>query len=177
MKKIGLIFKETSEKQIKAGIQGSSSVFIIKYSGLSSPDVAALRHSLKSAKADLLVVKNSVAKRALKDSGLESLITLIEGPCGIVFGKDEPVATSKALYDFFKAHEQLKLEGGFLKDKILNKKDIEALARLPSKEILRAQAVITLKSPISGLVRVLSNTLRKFVYCLEQIKQKQSTKK
>jgi large subunit ribosomal protein L10 len=176
MKKLGLIFKETSEKQIKNSIKDSTSVFVVKYSGLASPDITSLRQSLKNANADMLVVKNSVARRAFKSSGLESLVGLIEGPCGIVFAKDEPVAASKALYTFFKAHEQLKLEGGALKDKdkILDKKDIETLAKLPSKEVLRAQAVMTLKSPITGFVMVLNQALRKFVYCLDQIKNKKS---
>ena len=172
MKKLGLIFKETSEKQIKSGIKDSSTVFVIKYAGLSSPDMTALRLSLKRNNADIQVVKNSVARRAFKDSGLDFLISLVEGTCGVVFAKDEPVAASKALYDFAKTHESLKLEGGALKDKFLEKKDIEALAKLPSREVLRAQVVMTLKSPITGVVMVLHQTLRKFVYCLDQIKNK-----
>lgn len=172
MKKLALIFKETSEKQIKVSIKEANTVFVVRYSGLSSPDITRLRQSLRKSNADMLVVKNSVARRAFRDCGLESLIALIEGPCGIVFAKDEPVAASKALYDFAKTHENLKLEGGALKDKTLAKKDIEGLAKLPSREILRAQAVMTLKSPITGFVMVLSQTLKKFVYCLEQIKTK-----
>ena len=127
----------------------------------------------------MLVVKNSVARRAFKDSVLAPLVALIEGPCGIVFAKDEPVAASKALYDFFKAHEQLKLQGGVLKDKdkMLDKKDIEMLAKLPVKAVLRAQVVMMLKSPITGVVMVLNQTLRKFVYCLEQIKNKKASAK
>lgn len=179
MKKLGLIFKETSQKKIKTSIKDSAGVFIVKYSGLTSPDITSLRQSLLSVHADMLVVKNSVARRAFNDSGLESLVALIEGPCGIVFAKDEPVAVSKALYDFFKTHEQLKLEGGILKDegRILQKKDIETLAKLPAKEVLRAQVVTMLKGPITGIVMVLSQTLRKFVYCLEQIKNKKASAK
>jgi large subunit ribosomal protein L10 len=175
MKKLGLIFKETSEKKIKASLKNANGVFLVRYSGLSSPDITALRLSLKKSNADMLVAKNSVARRAFKDSGFESLLTLVEGPCGIVFAADEPVAASKALYDFAKAHENLKLQGGALKDKILAKSDIESLAKLPTKEVLRAQAVMTLKSPISGFVIVLNQALRKFVYCLDQIKSKKAS--
>ncbi|TRZ48873.1 50S ribosomal protein L10 [bacterium] len=176
MKKLGLIFKETSEKEIKTRLKNANSVFVVRYSGLSSPDITALRQSLKKNNADMLVAKNSVTRRAFKDSGFESLIALVVGPCGIVFAREEPVAASKALWDFAKAHENLKLEGGALKDKILAKNDIESLARLPSKEVLRAQAVMTLKSPITGFVMVLNQTLRKFVYCLDQIKKRKDAK-
>lgn len=172
MKKIGLLVKEISEKQVKDNLKSAGNFFVVRYSGVSSPDLSSLRLSLKNSRADLFVVKNTVAKRALKECGLDTVIKSIEGPCGLVFAKEEPVAASKVLYDFTKEHEQLKLEGGLLEDKVLDKKDIEALAKLPSKEVLRAQVVMTLKSPISGIVMVLSQSLRKFVICLDQIRLK-----
>jgi len=76
------------------------------------------------------------------------------------------------LYEFSKGHEQLKLQGGALKNRIISKNDIEVLAKLPSQEILRAKAVMTLNSPIKQFVFVLNQTLTKFVYCLEQIKNR-----
>ena len=174
MKKLGLLFKETSENRIKSNLKESNAFFIIKYSGLSSPALCSLRQTLKGSSASLFVVKNSVARRALKDSGLESLIKSVEGPCGLVFVKEEPVSVSKTLCTFIKEHEALKLEGGFLQDRILEKKDIENMSKLPSKEVLRAQVVCALNSPISGLVITLNQVLAKFVICLDQIKQKKS---
>jgi len=172
MKKIGLIFKETSENRIKDTLKGSSALFVIKYSGLSGPDLNMLRISLKGSNASLFVVKNSVARRALKTVGQETLLTAIEGPCALVFAKDEPVGTSKVLCDFTKDHNKLKLERGLLNDKVIEKNDIESMSKLPSKDVLRAQVVGTLNSPISGLVIALNQVLAKFVICLDQIKQK-----
>jgi large subunit ribosomal protein L10 len=172
MKKLGFIFKEISAKRIKDNLEKSNSIFIVKFPGLSSPDITTLRQALKKSRADLFVVKNSVVKRTLKDSTLEPLIPAIEGSCGMVFTAEEPVETSRILYNFSREHEQLKLAGGAMSNKLLDKKDIETLARLPSKEILRGKAVMALKSPIFGLVYVLSGNLRKLVYCLEQIKNK-----
>lgn len=173
MKKLGLLVKETSENRIKNNLEKSDSIFVLNYSQLSGPDLSSLRQSLRNTGASLFMVKNSVAKRALKNSGLEDIIKVIEGPCGLVFIKDDPVGISRILCDFSRGHNDiLKLQGGFLKDRALERKDIEALARLPSKEVLRAQVVIALNSLLSGLVMVLNGTLRKFVYCLEQIKQK-----
>lgn len=172
MKKLGLLFRETLEDNIKKRLKESDSIFIIKYSQLSSPDLTTLRQALRNTNATLFVAKNSIARRALKDAKLEDMIKCVEGPCGFVFAKGEPVDATRALYNFYREHEQLKLACGLLQDKFLNTEDIETLARLPSKEVLRAQVVMTLKSPISGLVYVLKQTLTKFVYCLDQIKSK-----
>ncbi len=172
MKKVSLLFKETSANRIKNFVEDSSAVLIIKYSGLSGPDLSALRKNLKSSNATLFVVKNCVAKRCLSNSDIEPLVSKIEGPCGLVFVKEEPVAASRILCSFLKDHEKLGLEGGILKDRLLEKKDIESMARLPSKEVLRLEVVMALNSPISGLVTTLNQILAKFVYCLEQIKNK-----
>jgi large subunit ribosomal protein L10 len=174
MKKLGLIVKEVSENRIKNYLKESNSFFLIKYSGLSGPDLNALRLSLKKSSADFFVVKNSVARRAFKGSTFEGLVKSIDGPCGVVFTKNEPVGASKALYDFTKEHDKLKLEAGFLEDRLLETKDIEALAKLPSKEVLRAQLVMTLNQPITKLVVTLNRTLGKFVICLDKIKEKKA---
>lgn len=174
-KKLGLLIKEISESRIKSSLKQSNAVFIIKYSGLSSPSISTLRKNLRVANATLLVVKNSVARRALKESGLDVLIPTVEGPCGLVFAKEEPVGVSKVLFNFTKENENLKLDGGFLQDKLLEKKDIETLAKLPSQHALRTQVVVVLNSPISGLVIALNQILSKIVYCLDQIKQKKTS--
>ncbi|MGA2775065.1 MAG: 50S ribosomal protein L10 [Candidatus Omnitrophota bacterium] len=172
MKKLGLIFKEVSESRIKDTLKKSNALFVVKYSGVNSPDLSSLRQSLKTSDARFFVVKNSVARRALKSSGLEAMIKSIEGPCGLIFIKEEPVGASKVLCNFIKDHEKLKVEGGYLQDRILEKKDIEAMSKLPSKETLRGQVVMVLNSPIAGIVTTLNQLLVKFVICLDQIKQK-----
>lgn len=176
MEKIGLIFRSTLENRIAKELKESQGIFIIKYPKLSAPELTVLRQSLRDSDATFLVAKNSIVRRALTNSNLEGLIKFLEGPCGLVFAKKEPVDTSRALYKFSREHEYLKLECGFLKDKFLDKKDIETLANLASKEVLRAQVVIALNSPILGLVCVFKQTLRKFVWCLEQIKNKKGEK-
>ncbi len=174
MKKIGQIIKETSENRIKDSFKLSSGLIIIKYSGVTSPDMSSLRKTLKVSGSDLFVVKNSIAKRAMKELGREELIKSIESPCGMIFFKDEPVDISRILCAFRKDHEKLVLEGGFLQDKLLTLKDIEVMSTLASKDALRAKLVVTLNAPISKLAIVLNQTLKKFVYCLDQIKQKKS---
>ncbi|MFA5145279.1 MAG: 50S ribosomal protein L10 [Candidatus Omnitrophota bacterium] len=172
MKKVSVLFKETSENRIKGYLKDHGSVLVIKYSGLSGPDLNTLRKELRSSSATLFVVKNCVAQRALHDSGIDILVNRIEGPCGLIFVKEEPVEASRVLCNFLKSHEKLGLTGGALKDKLLEKADIELMASLPSKETLRFKVVVALNSPISGLVVTLNQVLTKFVYCLDQIKNK-----
>jgi large subunit ribosomal protein L10 len=172
MKKIGLLVKEVSENRIKNSFKSSKGLIIVKYSGVASPDMSGLRKTLKASGSDLFVVKNSIARRAMKDLGLTELIKAIESPCGLIFFKDEPVDISKVLCDFRREHEKLVLEGGLLEEKILTSKDIETMSKLPSKDVLRAQVVCALNGPIVKVVVVLNQTLKKFVYCLDQIKQK-----
>lgn len=175
MEKLGLLYKGTLENKIKDYLKDSASMLIVRYSKLSSPDISALRQLLKGSSATLFVSKNTVIRRALKESGFNNITNYIDGNCGLVFTKEEPVNTCKVLYNFSREHQQLKIEGGLLGDKVLEKTDIEALSRLPSKEVLRAQVVMTLKSPISGFVMVLNQVLKKFVYCLEQVKNRKQS--
>jgi len=172
VKKIGLIIKETSENRIKNIYKSSKGILVVKYSGVSSPDMSSLRKSLRGFGADIMVVKNSVARRAMQDLGLQELIPNVETPCGLIFFKDEPVGASRILCDFNKEKEKLIFEAGYLQDKLLQKTDIVAMSKLPSRDVLRAQVIGMLNSPIRGLAAVLSQTLKKFVVCLDQIRLK-----
>ncbi|PIQ87756.1 MAG: 50S ribosomal protein L10 [Candidatus Omnitrophica bacterium CG11_big_fil_rev_8_21_14_0_20_43_6] len=175
MKKIGQLVKEASESRIKDNFKASSGLIIVKYSGVSSPDMSSLRKTLKGAGSDLFVVKNSIARKAMKDLGLDGLIPSVETPCGMIFFKDEPVDTSRILCAFRKEHEKLVLEGGMLQDKMLSLKDIELMSTLPSKDVLRGKVVVALNSPIAKFVIVLNGTLKKLVVCLDQIRQKKTS--
>lgn len=174
MKKIGLVFRETLENRINKELEESCGVFIIKYSKLSAPDLTLLRQSLKGGNANLLVAKNSIVRRALLNSKLQGLVKFVDGPCGLVFAKKDAVGASGALYKFSKGHENLKLDCGFLEDSLIDTKGIERLANLAPKEVLRAQVVIALNSPIFGLVFALKQALNKFVICLDKIREKKA---
>lgn len=170
MKKLGVVVKEASAKEIKSSLKDSSSLFVIKYSGLSSFEISTLRQSLKESRAKLFVVKNAVARRALKDSGLDNLVKHIEGPCGLIFVQDEPVGTSGILCSFAKEHDKLVVEAGLSKNRFLDRKDIEAIAKLPPKDVMRAQLVSTLNAPIAGLAIALNQIIAKFAICIDQIR-------
>ncbi|MFH0828125.1 MAG: 50S ribosomal protein L10 [Candidatus Omnitrophota bacterium] len=174
MKKLSAVFKEASENRIKKSIKESEAFFVIKYSKLSGPNLNALRKSLRGLDSEMFVVRNNTVKRAFKEGGNEDLSNLIQGACGLVFVKKDTVETSKVLFNLAKGNENIKLEGGLFNNKVISSKDIEVLAKLPPRQVLLTKTVIAIKSPITGFVFVLKGNLRKFVYCLEQIKQKKS---
>ncbi|MFA5089511.1 MAG: 50S ribosomal protein L10 [Candidatus Omnitrophota bacterium] len=176
MEKLGVLYKKKLHDDVKNNIENSAGFFIIRYPKVSSADLCSLRQALKPAGGRIFVVKNSITRRVLKERGLDELAKSVDQPCGILFIKDDPIIISKALYDFSKGHDQFKFEGGFLDDKVVSSKDIETLSKLPAKEVLRAQAVMAIKSPLSGIVGVLNAALRKFVYCLEQVKNTKGAK-
>jgi len=173
VKKIGMIFKESSEGLIKDNLKTADSLFIVNYSKVSSPDLSSLRQVLRGANAKLFMVKNSVARRALKDRG-EVALKAIEGPCGLVFAKDDPVEICKILFNFLRTHEQFKIENGLLADRLLDKNDIEVMAKLPAKEVLRAELVAVINSPLSKLTAILKQNLNTLTYYMEQRKAKTS---
>ena len=172
MIKTGSFFRKTVIEGLRKDIGKSESLFVVQYSGLSSVQMTALRICLKNTKSRLLVAKNALIRRALKDSSIEGLDSFFEGPVALIFGEKDIAATSKALSKFVKENQSLVVRGGFYNQRILSSKDIESICQLPSKETLRAQVVGALQSPLAGLVFTLKGSLNKLVIVLNQIKEK-----
>jgi len=171
VKKVGLIVKESAEKAIKKNLKDTDNLFVVNYAKVPSPDLSSLRQNLKNVNAKLFMVQNSVARRALKNT-VEGVDKAIDGPCGLIFAKEDPIETCKILYAFLRTHGQFQIQSGFLKDKLLDRKDIEALAKLPTKDQLRAELVAIINSPLSRLTMVLKKNLSTLVYCFQQRKDK-----
>lgn len=172
MEKISTLFREVAQAQIKKNLEGVSCLFVVKYAGLSAPAMTILRHSLLTSGAKLFIVKNTVSRRVFESSGYESITQILQGACGVVFGKGDPIGISKALYNFTKENENLKIEGGLLQNRVLSRSEIVVLANLPSKHLLYAKLAGTLNAPINRMVWVLSGLLKKLVNILDQIKEK-----
>lgn len=172
MIKIGSFFRNSVVERLKKDIGSANSLFVVQYSGLSSAQMTLLRNTLRLNQSQLLVTKNTLIRRALTDSQREGLDALIDGPIGLVFGHSDIAHTSKVLTKYAKENQNLILKGGFFRNRIFNKKDIEDIAELPSCEVLRAQLVSALMSPLAGLVYTLKGNLNKLVIVLNQIKEK-----
>ena len=144
------------------------------YTAIDVQAVTRLREEFRSASVEYRVFKNTLARIAARKSGLENLLEFIEGPTGYVFS-DEPVAPAKVLAEFIKTHPTMRIKCAVLNGEVLDGARVQAIASLPPKEVLLTQLVWQLKSPITGLVNVLSGPIRKLVYALEDLrKQKEA---
>jgi large subunit ribosomal protein L10 len=121
---------------------------------------------------EYLVVKDSIAKKALKDSVNSVIIEFIQGEVGIVVHKSDSSTISKMLVKFSKEHEPLKICGGFADGAVLSIKDIIAIAALPSREAILTRLAVVLNSPIQGLAVSLNGIICKLAYALNAVKEK-----
>ncbi len=171
MEKLGIKIKQLTGSFLEKNFRESYGLFFVRYGRINGLALSTLRKNLKLANARMFVTKNTVAQRLFNGLGKKDLNRFIEGPIAFVFFRDDPVAISKIIVDFAKEHENLIVEGGILYDSLLDRNSVSNLARLPSKEILLAQVVGGIKSPLSNLVFTLSGIIRKFAVALQQIKK------
>jgi large subunit ribosomal protein L10 len=143
------------------------------YRGLKTPEINELRGKLREAGVEYHVVKNSLALIAAKNAGLDQLTKAFQGPMAVAFGYGEAPDVARILTDHIRTTKStLRIKGGFLPDRVLSPGDVETLARLPSRQVLLAQVVTGLQSPIYGLVNVLSGPIRGLMTVLQaRIKQ------
>lgn len=153
-------------------VKKESNFYIANYLGLKADEINELRRLLEPFSSKYFVLKNSLAKIAFKNIGLDDLTSFIKGGAGMVFGGNDPIQTAKTITKFSKNHKALKVTAGLFEGKIIDENKIKYLASLPSREELIAKIVYGIKSPIIGFVGVLSNTLKGLVYALQAIKDK-----
>lgn len=129
-------------------------VVVTHYSGLTVSQATELRGKVREAGAAFKVTKNRLTKRALEGTAYEQLADKFTGPTAIAYSED-PVAAAKAVVEFAKDNEQLTIVGGALGEKALEARDVEALAKLPSLDELRAKIVGMLNTPATRIAGVL----------------------
>jgi large subunit ribosomal protein L10 len=171
MEKLGSRIRQITKKNISNNLEGAEGLFFVRYSGINGLGLNTLRKNLREAKGKLFVSKNSIARKLFDELGKTEAKKFIEGPIALIYIKEDPVRISKVLADFIKTNEKLIIEGGFLKDVLLDKESIIKLSKLPSREVLIAQVIGGFKSPINSLVFALSGILKKSVIVIQQIKK------
>ncbi len=125
------------------------------YSGINVEEITELRSKLRQSQVEYRVVKNTLARKAVEGTALESLKDHFVGPIGIALGFDDPVAPAKILYEFGKTQQKLEIKIGVLDGKLLKQADVKALANLPSLNSLRGKIIGLLQAPASRIVGVL----------------------
>lgn len=144
------------------------------FKGLKVKDITELRRLCQGQKISYGVAKKTLIRIAAKNAGLDFNPDSMDGSYAMACGLEDEVAPAKMLADFVKKHEALKILGGILEGKTVDKTAIGFLAKLPSKQELLAKLVGSLQSPISGLVNVLAGNLRGLVRVLNAYQKSKS---
>lgn len=149
----------------------SKVVIVTDYKGLDVTTINDLRRKLREAGVEYRVVKNSLLTRAAEDTGVATIADHFKGPSAIALSFDDPVAPAKVLTAFAKENEKLEIKIGVLDDQVLDLVRIQALASLPSREVLLAQFLSALNGVPTGFVRTLSAIPSQFLNVLQAIKE------
>ncbi|RDV84913.1 50S ribosomal protein L10 [Ammonifex thiophilus] len=167
--------KQEIVAELKEKLREAKAVFVADHTGIPVAQLTELRRRLRSNQSQLKVAKNTLIRIAAQEVGLEELVPFLKGPVSLAFCFADPAVTAKILADFNKEYKLLEIKGGVLGKKALTPDQVKALADLPPYEVLIGKVVGGMKAPLYGLVGVLSGTIRKLVYVLEAIKEKQAT--
>jgi large subunit ribosomal protein L10 len=177
MKKIGLLTREKIVEELKEKVANTDGLFFISFNKVKAFPLNVLRNNLKDSQASIFVTKNSLFKKALSELGWEGIDELVDTETGIVFvGDEDVVKPCKILVEFAKESETLQIKGGVINDKKVTSKEVVALAKLPSKEVLLGMAVSAIASPLSGFVNSLNQIILKFVWTISEVKEAKEKK-
>src|SRR3954471_20073037 len=155
--------------EVAAKLAGAQVVLVAEYRGLDVERVTQLRAKARKSGLYLRVLKNTLARRAVKGTPFEKLTEQMIGP--LMYGiAQDPVAGAKVLSEFAKENELFVIKGGALQNSVMSAKDIKALALLPSREELLAKLMGTMQAPVAKLVRTMNEVPGKFVRTLAALR-------
>jgi large subunit ribosomal protein L10 len=167
--------KATAVAEIAEQIKESEAVFAVDYRGISVTQAAAVRAQLRDADATFRVVKNSLTERAADEAGVEQLKALLTGPTALTFVRGDAASAAKAIATFNKETSLLEFKGGVMNGEALEVAQIQAIAKLPSRDVLYGQLVGMVAAPITGLARSLGGLLGGLAVALGQVAEKKAS--
>lgn len=159
--------KKAALDEIGALVRDSGYCFLLNYGGLTVSAFSALRGKLRDAKSGVKVVKNTYLAQALNAAGLEVPADFLTGPTAIITGDGDPAEVAKLIVEFLKKNDKASVKGASLEKSVLSAQDVDALSKLPSKDVMRATLLATLMAPASSLVRVFAAPLTGVLYVLK----------
>ena len=165
--------KQAVVSEIATQLGKAQAVIVAEYRGLDVGAVTDLRAKARKSGLYLRVLKNTLARRAVKGTPFEKLSDQMSGP--LMYGiAQDPVAGAKVLAEFAKGNELFVIKGGVMANNLMSVKDVKALATLPSREELLAKLLGTMQAPVAKLVRTMNEVPGKFVRTLAAVRDKQA---
>ena len=154
--------------EIEERVSGALYMILADYDGMDMPMTTEFKNSLRDNGASFNVVKNRMLSRAMS----EDISGLLTGKTAMIYGDGDVVEVAKVIKKFTAANQKPAVKGGFVEGKAVSAQDVVALAKLPSKDVMRAILLATLQAPCSQLVGVLNQKVASLVYVLSAAKDK-----
>ena len=166
--------KQELVKTLAEKLGGSVSGVLVDYRGTNVVKDTEMRRKMREAGVDYTVIKNTMLRFATTEAKLEDLHQYLEGPTALALHVDDPVAPAKLIYAHMGKDKTMEVKAGFVNGKVITAAEVEALSKLPAREVLVAQVLGTMIAPISGLATVLNANIRGLAVALQAIADKKS---
>jgi large subunit ribosomal protein L10 len=155
-------------------LRAAKMAIVTEYRGLTVAQMTRLRREIRQASGEYQVIKNTLVRRALKDTAYGDLDRLLQGPNGWVFAYDDPVLLTKALVKFANDNDKLAIKGGVFEGQFMDSAKVKVLAQMPSKPELQAKLLAMINAPATQLVRLIQEPGARVVRLLETLRKGKS---
>jgi large subunit ribosomal protein L10 len=166
--------KNAAIAELKESFGTAQNAFVLGFSGVKVPEVTELRRQIRDAKSSYLVVKNTLAIRAIEGGTLKDLGAHFTGPTAIAYNSGSPVGLAKILTTFAKTNTSISFKGAIVEGQAVPATQIQVIADLPSREELVSRLLFMLQSPMRRLATVLNGPVRNLVLVLSQVAEQKS---
>ena len=161
--------KKAVVAEVSAEVAKAQAIVVAEYRGLEVGNMTELRRQARNAGVYLRVLKNTLARRAVKDTPFEKLSDQMVGP--LIYGmSSDPVATAKVMNEFAKANDKLVIKAGAMPNSLISSAEVKALANMPSRDELIAKLMGTMQAPVAQFVRTLNEVPSRFVRTLAAVR-------